>query len=393
MLSVFNSPFARLTALMQGVEPKLSPINLSVGEPQHALPSFVGEVLAQHVSSLNQYPLQKGTQEYRTSVAQWIARRYAGAQLDPETQVIVLNGSREGLFYAAQAAALYPAVVGRRKLLMPNPFYPVYAGAAVCAHYEPVFLSSTSQTGFLPDLDALSADLLQQTAAFYLCSPANPQGAIASDAYLTRALNLARHYGFLLFVDECYSEIYSDQAPVGAFEVATRTNSMDNLVVFNSLSKRSNLAGLRCGFAAGDAQFIAHLSAVRNVIGPQVPLPVQAVGARAWADEDHVVKNRMLYQEKFQRAGEILGHLPEFQIPQGGFFLWLPIASFGRDEDIALRLWREGGLRVIPGSYLAQNAPDGSNPGRDYVRIALVHDLPVMTEALRRVASLLTPSR
>lgn len=388
--AVIRSPFIRLADLLADLSPAASPVNLSVGEPQHAIPSFVADVLAANVRDFNRYPLMRGTDAYREAVASWAARRYPGVTLDAGREVIVLNGSREGLFFAALAAATYAPLTGRKRILMPNPFYPVYAGAASCANLQPVLLGADAGLRFLPDLASLSPAMLDDTAAFFLCSPANPQGAIASRDYLEQALQLARKHGFLLFCDECYSEIYSGEAPTGGLEVARATGSHDNLVVFNSLSKRSNLAGLRCGFAAGDGRFLEHLTTLRNVVAPQVPMPVQAVGAAAWSDEAHVVASRALYQEKFALAQQMLGHMPGFAIPEGGFFLWLNISHHGSDEAVTRKLWAQGGIRVVPGSYLAVTAPDGSNPGAGYVRIALVQDLPTTREALSRLVAILT---
>jgi aspartate/methionine/tyrosine aminotransferase len=385
-----RSPFARLAELLGDAKPGAPPIMLSVGEPQHAIPDFVGPVLAANVKDFNRYPAVRGTDAFREAVAAWAARRWPGVALDPAREAIVLSGSREGLFYATIAAATYRPTRGRRRVLMPNPFYPPYVASALAAHAEPVLLDAGAATGFLPDLDALAPALLDDASALILCSPANPQGAVASRAYLAKAVALARRHGFLLFADECYSEIWSDQPPPGALEIAAASGSFANVVAFNSLSKRSNLAGLRVGFVAGDRAFLDHLAELRNVSCPQVPLPVQAVAVAAYGDEDHVEANRALYRAKFDRAQALLGNRFGSVRPAGGFFLWLDVTPFGDDETVARRLWTEAGLRVVPGRYLAGAGAGGVNPAAGYVRVALVQDAAATEEALRRLAATLT---
>jgi aspartate/methionine/tyrosine aminotransferase len=270
---------------------------------------------------------------------------------------------------------------------MCNPFYQAYLGGALAAGAEPVFLDATAATGHLPDLDALEANpaLLARTAALYLCSPANPQGAVASEAYISRALALARAHDFMLFFDECYSEIYSGAPPSGGLEVAAKTpEHFKNLVVFNSLSKRSNLPGLRSGFSAGDSEFLATLFEVRNLIGPQMPGPTQHASAAVWSEEQHVTANRLSYSRKYDVADAVLGERFGYRRPAGGFFLWLDMSQIGDGAHAALTLWKRFGVKVIPGAYLAQTGPDGTNPGANYVRVALVHDAGTIREALER---------
>lgn len=389
-LSTVRSPFVRLAELLGDTPPGESPLILSVGEPRHAVPDFVAPILAAHNADFNKYPAVRGTEGFRKAVASWAGKRYAGVNLDPAREVIVLNGSREGLFSATLAAASWPQLKGRDTILLPNPFYPPYAASAQAARARIVLMEASKETGFLPDLDKLDAATLSRTMAMFICSPANPQGAVASAEYVREALELARRHDFLLFLDECYSEIYTEAPPPGGLEIAGKTGSLANLIVFNSLSKRSNLAGLRLGFCAGDPDFLDHLAEFRNVTCPQVPLPVQAVGEAAYGDERHVMENRALYQEKFAAAMRILGNRFGVTAPPGGFFLWLDVARFGDDETVALTLWRDAGLRVVPGSYLAQSLPDGSNPGRGYLRVALVDHLAPIETALQRLADTLT---
>ncbi len=384
-----RSPFVRLAELLGDAKPGMPPISLAVGEPQHPIPPFVGDVLAAHVNEFGRYPMNKGIEPFRRAAAAWLGRRYALARaIDPEREVLVLNGTREGLFLAAVAAKSF---VGQRPsrpaILIPNPFYAAYAAGATVAGCEPVYLDATAATGFLPDLDALSPEFLARTAAFYLASPANPQGAVADAAYLARLVALARKHGFLIFADECYCEIYGTAKPPGMLEAAAPDFS--NVAVFHSLSKRSNLPGLRVGFIAGDATFLARFLELRNVAAPQVPTPMQHVAIAAYEDEAHVEENRKLYRAKFDLADQIVGNRYGYRRPAGGFFLWLDVSAQGGDEQATLRLWREAGIRVVPGRYLARDQADGRNPGQGYIRVAIVQDYATTAEALHRLVGVL----
>jgi aspartate/methionine/tyrosine aminotransferase len=384
-----RSPFVRLRELLGTAEPGQPAISLAVGEPQHPVPPFVASVLAAHIDEFGRYPMNKGLDDFCRAAADWLGRRFALPRpIDPTSEILVLNGSREGLFLAAIAAARF--VGGRRgrpAMLIPNPFYAAYAAGAVAANCEPVYLPATAATGFLPDLDALPEELLARTVAFFIASPANPQGAVAELAYLARLVSLARRHGFLIFSDECYSEIYTRHAPAGMLEAAGP--DFANVVEFQSLSKRSNLPGLRIGFAAGDRQFLARFLELRNVAAPQVPMPTQRVAIAAYGDEAHVEDNRRLYTRKFDLADQIIGDRYGYRRPAGGFFLWLDVSAQGGDEAVALRLWREAGLRVVPGRYLARDQADGSNPGRGYIRVAMVQDQETTAQALHRLVAVL----
>jgi len=385
-----RSPFVRLHELLADIKPGKTPINLSVGEPQHAIPPFVGPVIAAHLNDFGRYPANKGTDGFRKAAAAWLGRRYELPRpLDPETETIVLNGTREGLFLGAIAAKRYVGKrAGKPAILIPNPFYAAYSAGAAAAECEPVYLPTTRETGFLPDLDAIGEDLLSRTVAFYLASPSNPQGAVADAGYLTRLVAMARKFGFLIFADECYCEIYlNGQPPRGMLEVSGP--DFENVVVFHSLSKRSNLPGLRIGFAAGDRQFLTRYVELRNIAAPQVPVPLQEVAIAAYGDETHVDQNRELYVAKFDMADQIIGDRYGYKRPDGGFFLWLDVSAKGSDEAVAVKLWRDGGLRVIPGHYLARDGADGRNPGTGYLRIALVHDKETTAEALHRLVAVL----
>jgi aspartate/methionine/tyrosine aminotransferase len=386
-----RSPFVRLRELLGGTPPGQPPISLAVGEPQHPIPPFVDSVLAAHVGEFGRYPMNRGLDEFTAAVGHWLDRRYKLPRpVDPASEVLVLNGTREGLFLAAIAARNYARAANsssKPAVLIPNPFYAAYAAGAIAADCEPVYLPATAATGFLPDLDALNEDLLARAVAVYLSSPSNPQGAVADFAYLERLTALARRFGFLVLADECYCEIYSDHPPRGMLEAAGA--DFANVVVFHSLSKRSSLPGLRVGFAAGDRKFLASYLELRSVAAPQVPTPLQHVAIAAYGDEAHVEANRRLYREKFDLADQIIGDRYNYRRPAGGFFLWLDVAAYGGSEAVTQHLWREAGLRVVPGRYLAREQADGSNPGADYIRVAMVQDKAITAEALHRLVAVL----
>jgi N-succinyldiaminopimelate aminotransferase len=384
-----RSPFVRLTELIAGIEPGRPPINLSVGEPQHPIPAFVGPTLAAHVADFGRYPANKGIEPFRRAVAGWLNRRYKLTRpVDPESEVLVLSGTREGLFLAAIAARRWVTRrAGKPAVLIPNPFYAAYGAGALAADCQPVYLPATRKSGFLPDLDAVDDALLARTVACYIASPSNPQGAVADRDYLARLVKLARRFGFLVFADECYCEIYSEHEPPGMLEASGP--DFANVVVFHSLSKRSSLPGLRVGFAAGDHRFLAPYLELRNIAAPQVPTPAQYVAIAAYNDETHVRDNRRLYSEKFDLADQIIGDRYGYERPAGGFFLWLDVSKQGGSEAVTKRLWAEAGVRVVPGRYLAREQNDGSNPGSDYIRVAMVQDKPATAEALHRLVAVL----
>jgi aspartate/methionine/tyrosine aminotransferase len=366
---------------------------MTIGEPRHPMPPMLQGALNEAFAGYAKYPPIQGTEELRGAIARWIGRRYPSldGRIDASAHILPLTGSREGLF-----SAIFPALARRRDIakpavLMPNPFYQAYLAAAYAGGAEAVFLPTGPSTGFLPDLDAIPRETLERTAAFYLASPANPQGAVADMDYLRKAVAMARQYDFLLLIDECYSEIYTDAPPPGGLETAFPTASnFANVLVFNSLSKRSNVPGLRSGFIAGDVQFLRTFSGFRNVAGPQMPLPVQHASAILWSDEAHVEASRALYKAKFDAAAEILQHVLPFEKPAGAFFLWLNMEQIGGGEAAVKTFWKECGVKVLPGAYLAQTDSSGSNPGTDYIRIALVEDLARTREALERLARFLS---
>jgi N-succinyldiaminopimelate aminotransferase len=384
------SPFTRINRMLDGIPPgNAKTIIMTAGDPTEKMPGFVVEKMKEAEASLGTYPKIRGSDELRASIAEWIGRRYnMPGQIDPSREVLPVNGSREGLFFAALPAVGRKQVDGTPAILMPNPFYQAYMGAGFGTNSEIVLLPATEATGHLPDLDALEpqVDILKRTTAFYLCSPANPQGTIATPAYVARALALARKYDFMLFFDECYSEIYNGDAPTGGLEVALKTpQKFKNIIVFNSLSKRSNLPGLRSGFAAGDGDFLETLAEIRNLTAPQMPGPVQHASAAVWAEEQHVATIRQAYRAKYAICDELLKGKFGYEKPAGGFFLWLNMKHLGGGTNATVTLWKEAGVKVTPGAFLAQDDSEGNNPGHDYIRVALVHDVATIREALTRI--------
>ena len=358
-----TATWPRLRALLDGHVPGGGIINMTIGEPKHPFPGWVGPTLIEAIAEFNSYPDNNGTPELRKSIGGFLNRRY-GVNMDIDSQLMVLNGTREGLFNAVVALCQTNS-----NILIPNPFYQVYTVAAMAIGAQPVYLPASMKSGFLPDLDALTSAELNKASAFFLCSPSNPQGAVASVDYWMRLIALAETYDFKIFADECYSEIYRHSPPPGALEVSAQMGAdPERVVAFHSLSKRSNLPGLRSGFVASGAKNIARIKQLRAYSGCPVAGPIQHVSAQVWADEDHVVANRQLYCGKFEAADHIFANIQSYNSPEAGFFLWLPVED---DEVAALKLWTETGVRVLPGSYLGQVANE-QNPGSGYIRVALV---------------------
>lgn len=379
--------FRRLEQLIAGIIPATNepPLKMSVGEPQHQPPALLAETLAQNADLWGRYPPVAGTPDYRAAVGDWLKRRYGlpDGLLDPDRQILPVAGTKEALFLASLLSVPGGRTDPVPAVLLPNPYYQVYSGGGVMAGGEPIYLTTSRATGFLPDLDALEPALLARTALFFLCSPSNPQGAIASLAYWTKAIGLARRYGFTLVCDECYSEVYTGAPPPGALEAAAATGSLDNLLVFHSLSKRSSAPGLRSGFVAGDAKLIEMFARLRSYGGSQIPLPTLAAAAALYRDESHVDASRQLYRAKFDAAERIFGARYGFYRPGGGFFLWLEV---GDGEAGARAIWRHAGIVTLPGGYLAKLDAAGFNPGAAFIRVALVHDVETTVAGLTRIA-------
>lgn len=360
--------FPRLRALLDPHAPGGDVLHMTIGEPKHAFPAWVAEVIAEHSAEFNKYPPNEGSPELLQSIATWLQARY-GVGVNPAEQIMALNGTREGLYNAAMA--LCPETLGGKPpvILLPNPFYQVYMVAALSIGAEPVFVPATAESGFLPDYTALPPEVLDRTAIAYLCSPSNPQGAVASRTYWRDLIGLAEKHDFQIFADECYCEIYRAAPPVGGLQMAAELGAdPERVVVFHSLSKRSNLAGLRSGFASGGPRSIAQLKQLRTYSGAPLPLPLQRAATKVWEDEAHVIENRALYAEKFEIADEIFAGVLGYNSPEAGFFLWLDV---GDGEAAALKLWQDTGVRVLPGAYLSRDVK-GANPGKKYIRVALV---------------------
>lgn len=364
-----NLPVAtwpRLRGLLDAVQPGGDPINMTIGDPQHPMPPFLADAMAAQIAGFGGYPNNDGAPALLDAISRWLNRRYGVTVATNE--IMALNGTREGLYNASMA--LCPEVKNGQTpvILTPNPFYQVYAVAALSVGAEPVYLPATADTGHLPDFDAVPADVLDRTAIAYICSPANPQGAVATEDYWRNLITLAEKHDFKIFADECYSEIYRDTPPVGALQVAQAMGAdPERVVIFHSLSKRSNLAGLRSGFCASGPKNIAAIRALRAYAGAPLPGPIQAVSALVWDDEDHVIASRALYAEKFDIADRIFGNVPGYTSPEAGFFLWLPVPD---GEEAALTLWSQTGVRTLPGAYLSRDV-SGFNPGAGFIRVAL----------------------
>ncbi|WP_373740439.1 succinyldiaminopimelate transaminase [Neisseria sp.] len=382
-------PFARLREAMQGVEPPagVAPVPLHIGEPKHATPEVVTRALAESLSELSQYPLTGGLPELRRACADWACRRYDGLKLNPDTEILPVLGSREALFSFAQAVldpvsdGLKPAVVS------PNPFYQIYEGAALLGGGE-IFFANCPAPSFNPDWTSIADDVWQRAKLVFVCSPNNPSGSVLQLDDWKTLFALQDQYGFVIASDECYSEIYFDGSkPIGGLQAAEQLGrSNKGLVMFTSLSKRSNVPGLRSGFVAGDAELLKSFLLYRTYHGSAMSIPVQRASIAAWNDEAHVVENRRLYQEKFDRVLPVLREVFDVERPDASFYIWLKVPD-GDDLAFAKKLWREAAIQVLPGRFLARDTEQG-NPGKGYVRIALVADVETCVKAAETMVSL-----
>jgi N-succinyldiaminopimelate aminotransferase len=388
-------PFQKLTALLEGAKPNpaLRPIALHIGEPKHPTPEFIKRALADNLAGLASYPATLGTPELRAAIAKWLQQRYrlgtgAGA-IDPATQVIPVNGSREALFAIAQA------VIDTTKpdpiVVCPNPFYQIYEGAALLAGARPVYLNNLPARNYAYAWDELPAEVWERTQLIYVCSPANPTGHVMTLADWKALFALSDRYGFVVAADECYSEIHFDEAnpPLGALQAAQNLgrDGYPRLIVFSSLSKRSNVPGMRSGFVAGDAALLKTYLLYRTYQGCAMSPSVSAASTAAWQDEAHVIENRRLYREKFDTALDIIGTSMDVRRPDAAFYLWAhtPLP----DPEFTRRLYESQSVSVLPGSYLARDA-HGANPGTDRIRIALVASTEECAEAARRIKQFVT---
>ena len=383
-------PFQRLRDLLDSSPGGGPTLNFALGEPQIGLPDLLGKALAEATAGFGKYPAANSTPELRGAIAEWLDRRYGlsgAAAINADTEVMPLNGTREGLYNIAHLVVPAVRAATRPLVLVPNPFYQCYLGAATMAGAEVGLMPAHAENGFLPDLDALTDETLSRAVLMYICSPANPQGAMADETYLSLAIQIARRHNIVLALDECYAEIYDETPPPGGLEVAAAMpERFRNLVVFHSLSKRSSSPGLRSGFMAGDPDLIARYGKLRSFGGAPLPNPIAAASAALWRDETHVQDIRAHYQNLFDIADETLGNKRGYFRPAGGFFLWLDV---GDGEDFARRLWQASGVRALPGGYLARDEADGSNPGARFLRVALVHDAETVRKALTAIAELM----
>lgn len=388
-------PFERLAALKAGIEPVDQPhIALSIGEPKHATPALVTTALQAHLADgLASYPSTKGSVQLREAICDWLTRRYALPPdlLDPERHALPVAGTREALFSFAQAVIdrTRPATV-----ISPNPFYQIYEGAALLAGAQPRFVACTAESGYLPDFDRLTASDWDACQLLYLCSPGNPTGAVMPQADLARLIELAERHDFVIAADECYAEIYLDEAtpPVGLLQAAAALGNTDyrRCVVFHSLSKRSNAPGLRSGFVAGDAGILAGFLRYRTYHGCAMPSQHQYASIAAWRDETHVIENRRQYRAKFDAVLDTLDGCLGVERPEAGFYLWA--RTPGSDEAFARDLFASANVTVLPGSYLSRSV-DGTNPGAGHVRMALVATLDECVEAARRIKQFINESQ
>jgi N-succinyldiaminopimelate aminotransferase len=379
-------PFERLRRLLNGVtpDPALSGINLSIGEPKHPTPRLIVDALLSRLEGLASYPATAGTPALREAIATWLQQRFGLTALDPSTQVLPVNGSREALFAFAQA--IVDPTRRSAKVVCPNPFYQIYEGATLLAGASPVYLNATPSNAFHIELNTLTDSVWREVQLVYACSPANPSGVVLTIEEWRRLFALSDEYGFVIASDECYSELYNDEVrpPVGALEAATRLGRSDfkRLVVFGSLSKRSNVPGMRSGYVAGNAEILQKFLLYRTYHGSAMSLPVQHASIAAWRDEAHVRENRLSYTKKFRAVLPLVPRELSTEMPEGGFYLWIrtPID----DTEFVRRLYGEYNVLALPGSYLAREA-HGENPGRGFVRIALVPPLADCVEAMHRI--------
>ncbi|MCP4996337.1 MAG: succinyldiaminopimelate transaminase [Gammaproteobacteria bacterium] len=380
-------PFQKLTGIKRGLRPPVgvTHVSLSIGEPRHPTPSFIREQLQGDLHQLSAYPTTRGTEELRKAISGWLTRRFklTPSSLDPEQQVLPVNGTREALFALAQA------VVDRSKdplIMMPNPFYQIYEGAALLAGAEPCFLNCTQENNFIPDYDAIPDDTWDRCQLLYICSPGNPTGAITDMETLKKLINLAIKHDFVIASDECYSEIYMNETnpPPGLLQAAAELGRSDykNCVVLNSLSKRSSVPGLRSGLIAGDQEIIQNFLLYRTYHGCAMPMHHQSASAAAWNDESHVISNRALYRTKLEAACDILYDVLDLRVPEAGFYLWprTPVS----DIEFTRGLFEQQNITALPGSFLSRETATG-NPGENHVRLAMVAPEAESLDAIGRI--------
>jgi len=381
-------PFQKLRELFAGItpNPEQTPINLSIGEPKHPTPDCIRQALVDGLAGLAQYPATQGSDELRATCADWLAARYAIPRPNPATEILPVCGSREALFSFTQIA-FKPLASGEKPVaLLPNPFYQIYEGATLLAGGEPVYLNCEPERRFQPDWSEVSEAIWQRTQLVFVCSPGNPTGAVMTLADWEALFSLSDRYGFVIASDECYSEIWQQEPPLGGLQAAVQLGRTDfrRLVCFTSLSKRSNAPGLRSGFVAGDAAYLKAFLLYRTYHGAAMSPTVQKASVAAWQDEQHVENNRAAYREKFQAVTPIVAEVLETAFPEAGFYLWARVPS-GDDVAFARDLFAQEHVTVLPGSFLARSNAAGANPGQGFIRIALVAPLAECVEAAERI--------
>lgn len=380
-------PFEKLAQLKGAVTPasQLEHLALSIGEPKHPTPQIITEALIEHLHGLGQYPTTRGLDSLRETVTTWLSQRFniQQSQLDPQRHVLPVSGTREALFSFAQC------IINKQQqgiVAMPNPFYQIYEGAALLAGAQPYFINCDESNNYLPDYDAVDENVWQQCQLLYICNPGNPSGAVHTEQQLRQLITLAQRYDFVIAADECYSEIYFEDGikPTGLLQVSAAMGNTEfkNCIVFHSLSKRSNVPGLRSGFVAGDPSIIGEYYRYRTYHGCTLPIPTQHASIAAWSDEKHVAHNRALYQEKFSRVIELIDDSLGLRRPDAGFYLWAktPIA----DDKFAQKLYQQQNITVLPGQYLSRETKQG-NPGKNHVRMALVASVEECIDAAKRI--------
>ena len=380
-------PFDKLRSLLDGIDPprNRSQLIMSLGEPQHPAPQIISKTIKEYQDHWTQYPPIAGTPDLLQAISDWLQQRYKlnKSIITASENILAVSGTREALYMLGDISIPRKKNGVKPAVLIPNPFYQVYIGATLMNGADPIYLPATKKTEFLPDLKALNEATLKRTALAFLCSPSNPQGAVADINYLENAIRLAQKYDFVLAIDECYAEIYRKLPPPGGLQACQNLGgNLKNILVFHTLSKRSNAAGLRSGFIAGDPLLIKKYKMLRNYGGASIPLPLLAASAALWRDNSHVEVNRNLYNEKFDCADHILSGYFNYYKPDGGFYLWLNV---GDGESAAKTLWKDSGVRVIPGSFLSRPNKMGDNPGKAFIRIALVHELSIIEDSLNRI--------
>lgn len=378
-------PFEKLNTLFKDVVPADLPlIPLSIGEPKHPAPEFVKQAIIDNFQHLSTYPNSKGLPELRQSIANWLTQRFKLNYVSAEDQILPVTGTREGIFSFVQA------LINREEqpyVVMPNPFYQIYEGAALLAGAKPYFINCTAENHYLGDFDAVPAEIWEKTALLFVCTPGNPTGAVLSKEQLKKLILLSDQYNFVIASDECYSELWFDQAPTGLLEVCAEMGRDDykNCIVFHSLSKRSNLPGMRSGFVAGDAKILKPYLKFRTYHGAAMPVQHQLASIAAWNDEAHVEENRQLYRTKFDLFQSELGTRLPLKKPDAGFYYWLQVED---DEAFAKMLMEQANIKVLPGRYLSRETEQG-NPGENHVRMALVADLAQCEQVIQRLKNIL----